>query len=471
MIDHVVAAGTPGEVFEPRQTTHGFQFARIEGHPGPLTVDDVTGVVVHTDLRRTGWFRCSDERLNRFHDITEWSFRDNACEIPTDCPQRERAGWAGDWQLFIPTAAFLYDVAGFSLQWLRDLAAEQLDNGCVTNYVPDALRQRVHEIGTLWTSRQGSSGWGDAIVMVPWEMWRAYGDEDVLAELWPPMVAWVDFAATIARTQRHPSRRRGATRAPVPTSSSSGTAATTGASGSSRAPWPTPSTAPTTAPSPRRSCTTRPGCWPASAACSATTPRRPASTSWPTNALDAWRTEFVGPDGTLTPDTQANHVRALAFGLVPDELRHQTAGQPGRADPPGRHAPGHRLPGHAVPAARTGRHRPPRVLPTSSSSRTRRRRGSSMVERGATTVWEIWEGIDADGHPHESLNHYCKGAVISFLHNYVAGITLARRAPRLPPLPGRAPPRRRPDLGRGGARLALRPDRVLLAPRGTALPA
>ena len=91
MIDRVVAAGTPGEVFEPRQTTHGFQFARIEGHPDRLTPDDVTGVVVHSDLRRTGWFRCSDERLNRFHDITEWSFRDNACEIPDGLPPA-RAG-------------------------------------------------------------------------------------------------------------------------------------------------------------------------------------------------------------------------------------------------------------------------------------------------------------------------------------------------------------------------------------------
>ena len=143
MIDRVVAAGTPGEVFEPRQTTHGFQYARIEGHPNRLTPDDVTGVVVHTDLRRTGWFRCSDERLNRLHDITEWSFRDNACEIPTDCPQRERAGWTGDWQLFIPTGAFLYDVAGFSLKWLRDVAAEQLDDGRIINYSPDPLRQRM----------------------------------------------------------------------------------------------------------------------------------------------------------------------------------------------------------------------------------------------------------------------------------------------------------------------------------------
>ena len=206
MTDHVVAAGTPGEVFEPRHTTHGFQYARIEGHPGRITPDDVTGVVVHTDLRRTGWFRCSDGRLNRFHDITEWSFRDNACEIPTDCPQRERAGWTGDWQLFIPTGAFLYDVAGFSLKWLRDLAAEQLDDGRITNYVPDPLRQRVAST-EQWLWRQGSSGWGDAVVMVPWEMWRAYGDSDVLVELWPAMVSWVDFAATAAANPPPPHAR------------------------------------------------------------------------------------------------------------------------------------------------------------------------------------------------------------------------------------------------------------------------
>ena len=169
-------------------------------------------MVVHTDLRRTGWFRCSDERLNRLHDITEWSFRDNACEIPTDCPQRERAGWTGDWQLFVPTGAFLYDVAGFSLKWLRDVAAEQLPDGRIINYSPDPLRQRMESTG-LWQHMQGSSGWGDAIVMVPWEMWRAYGDSDVLAELWPSMVSWVDFAAAAAALHRHESRAGGPARA------------------------------------------------------------------------------------------------------------------------------------------------------------------------------------------------------------------------------------------------------------------
>ena len=123
--DAVISAGRDGDMFEPRHTIHGFRYVQIDGHPHRLTPDDMLGVVVHTDLRRTGWFRCSDERVNRFHEIAEWSFRDNACEVPTDCPTRERAGYTGDWQVFLPSAAFLYDVAGFSLKWLRDLAIEQ----------------------------------------------------------------------------------------------------------------------------------------------------------------------------------------------------------------------------------------------------------------------------------------------------------------------------------------------------------
>src|SRR6202035_3245789 len=98
-IDMIVSDGET-TLFEPRHTTHGFQYARIVGHPGDLTPDDVSGIVVHTDLRRTGWFRCSDARLDRLHEVADWSFRTNACDIPTDCPQRERAGWTGDWQLF-----------------------------------------------------------------------------------------------------------------------------------------------------------------------------------------------------------------------------------------------------------------------------------------------------------------------------------------------------------------------------------
>ena len=451
MIDHVVAAGTPGEVFEPRQTTHGFQFARIEGHPGPLTVDDVTGVVVHTDLRRTGWFRCSDERLNRFHDITDWSFRDNACEIPTDCPQRERAGWAGDWQLFIPTAAFLYDVAGFSLRWMRDLAAEQLDNGCVTNYVPDGLRRRAEVIGTLWTSRQGSSGWGDAMVMVPWEMWRAYGDTDVLAELWPHMTAWVDFAATTARTQRHPSRVE-ARPEPLPHEQYLWDG------GYHWGEWLEPGAV-------------------ADSHMGADHGAVATAFLHHSAGLLARIGRLLGHDAEAEPLRGAGGKRArgLAHRVHRSRWRVDTrhpgqprarprlrpgvrraaspdGGPPGRADPPSRHAPGHRFPGHALPAARAGRHRTPRRrLPAPPAGhaalvalhgRVRSHDGLGALGRGRCAGLLV-----RLAQPLQQGSRHLLPAQLRGGHNPAR----RRRAPGLPALPGRASPRWWTDLGRGGA--------------------
>ena len=105
--------------------------------------------------------------------------RGNFLDIPTDCPQRERAGWTGDWQLFLPTAAFLYDVAGFTHRWLRDLAADQWPDGRVTNHVPDPVGPAGMD-NVVASFLTGSAGWGDAATLVPFEMWRAYGDDDLL---------------------------------------------------------------------------------------------------------------------------------------------------------------------------------------------------------------------------------------------------------------------------------------------------
>lgn len=204
-VDTVTSAGAEGEVFEPRHSTKGFQYVRIEGHPGPLAADDITAVVVHTELERIGGFSCSDERINRLHEISEWSFRDNACDIPTDCPTRERAGWTGDWQIFIESAAFLYDIGGFSTKWLRDLAAEQRPDGKVTSLVPES-HPGDDRPPSFWPLIEGSAGWGDPAVHVPWTLHRTSGNTTVLTEQWVSAKAWVDFAVTTAATGRHPSR-------------------------------------------------------------------------------------------------------------------------------------------------------------------------------------------------------------------------------------------------------------------------
>ncbi len=128
--DRYVLRGDPaGEEWEPRFTFHGFRYAEVEGWPGTLDPADVTAVVLHSDLRRTGWFSCSDESVNRLHENVVWGMRGNFVDVPTDCPQRdERLGWTGDVQVFAPTAAFLYDVRDFLRSWLRDLAADQGDD-------------------------------------------------------------------------------------------------------------------------------------------------------------------------------------------------------------------------------------------------------------------------------------------------------------------------------------------------------
>ena len=133
--DSYTLRGDPGgEDWEPEFTLHGFRYAEVSGD-----YDDLAAVamVYHSDLERTGWFSCSDELLTRLHENVVWGMRGNFVDVPTDCPQRdERLGWTGDLQVFAPTAAYLYDCAGFLASWLKDLAADQTPAGTVPLFVP-----------------------------------------------------------------------------------------------------------------------------------------------------------------------------------------------------------------------------------------------------------------------------------------------------------------------------------------------
>jgi alpha-L-rhamnosidase len=436
-VDTVISDGAAGG-FEPRHTTHGFQYVRVDGHPGDLSSDTVSGVAVHTDMRRAGWFGCSDDRVNRLHAAAVWSFRGNACDIPTDCPTRERAGWTGDWQLYVPTAAFLYDVAGFSVKWLRDLAADQWDTGVVANISPLSRSEGRHSPLGGW---HGSAGWGDAAVIVPWELYRAYGDTAVLDEQWASMTAWLGYVTRAAAEARHPSRAARST-APAPHERYLWD------TGFQFGEWKVPGEEITDM-----------------AAYQATDKGHVSTAYFYRSALlmaktaavlgrdadagqyaelaarvrDAWQREFIGPDGAIRPDDQPTLVRALAFGLVPGDLRQRVAGRLAE------------LVREAGTHLRTGFLSTPYLLPVLADHghadvayelllRDTPPSWLAMVDRGATTVWETWEGIDSDGVPHESLNHYSKGAVIDFLHRYTAGIRLtddpAYRSFVIEPVPG-----------------------------------
>ncbi|MDT7581652.1 MAG: alpha-L-rhamnosidase [Pseudonocardiales bacterium] len=185
------------DVFEPTLTFHGFRYVEVDGWPGELSADAVTAVVVHSDLPRTGRFACSDELLTRLHDNVVWGTRGNFLDVPTDCPQRdERLGWTGDIAVFAPTAAFLFDVDGFLRDWLADLDAEQrAADGMVPFVVPDVLKYTEHP--KEFPVPETSAIWSDAAVWVPWALWQAYGDRQVLADTYPAMAAHVRRAASL----------------------------------------------------------------------------------------------------------------------------------------------------------------------------------------------------------------------------------------------------------------------------------
>jgi alpha-L-rhamnosidase len=375
-------------------------------------------VVVHSDLRRTGWFECSDERLNRLHEAAVWSFRDNACDIPTDCPHRERYGWTGDWQVFAPTAAFLYDVAGFSAKWLRDLAADQRSDGAVAHGVPDTMPAEVskNEVPI------GSAGWGDAAVIVPWEMYCAYGDTRLLEDQWNSMASWVEYALRCARQGRHPNRA-----ALRPEASEY--EAYIWDTGFHWGEWAEPGDDVSDIFAQKRdegvvataymhlSCRLL-------ADIASLLNRGAAAARYrelATSTKLAWQHEFIGADGLLIPDTQATYTRALAFDLVPNDARPRMADRLVQLI---RGAGNHLGTGFlATPfllpvLADTGY---PDVAFTLLLQNTEPS-WLNMIDRGATTIWEYWDGIGRDGVVHRSLNHYTKGVVISFLHRYVAGI-------------------------------------------------
>ncbi|MBC7217637.1 MAG: family 78 glycoside hydrolase catalytic domain [Candidatus Caldatribacterium sp.] len=181
--------GDGEEVWEPRFTFHGFQYVEVNGWPGELHPEDIQAVVCHSDLERTGWFECSDTLVNRFHENVVWSMRGNFLSIPTDCPQRdERLGWTGDIGLFVPVAAFLYDVCGFLSSWLENLALEQEEKGgIVPLVVPNVLQAPPMAVAV----------WGDAAVIVPWTLYEYYGDKEILAQQFGSMKTWVDKVAEI----------------------------------------------------------------------------------------------------------------------------------------------------------------------------------------------------------------------------------------------------------------------------------
>lgn len=178
-----ILKGVAEEAFEPHFTFYGFRYIKVEGFPGELTADNFSAVALYSAMKPNGAFTSSHPLINQLQHNIQWGQRGNFVDVPTDCPQRdERLGWTGDAQAFSRTAAFNFGVNNFFAKWLKDVAADQI-NGSVPFVVPNVLGE----------GSAGSAGWADAATIIPWNMYLAYGDKQVLEDQYQSMKEWVGF--------------------------------------------------------------------------------------------------------------------------------------------------------------------------------------------------------------------------------------------------------------------------------------
>src|SRR5690242_109333 len=176
--------GEGEEHFEPHFTYYGFRYIKVEGIKGDLNPGDFSAVAIYADMGQTGTFSTSNQMINQLQHNIQWGQKGNFLDVPTDCPQRdERLGWTGDAQVFSRTASFNMNVNNFFDKWMKDVAADQFDNGSVPFVVPNVLGPNAG----------GSAGWADVATIVPWNMYLAYGDKRILENQYNSMKAWVSY--------------------------------------------------------------------------------------------------------------------------------------------------------------------------------------------------------------------------------------------------------------------------------------
>jgi alpha-L-rhamnosidase len=414
------------DVFEPTLTFHGFRFVEVEGWPGELGDDSLVAVVVHSDLPRTGRFACSDELLNQLHRNVVWGARGNFLDLPTDCPQRdERLGWTGDIAVFAPTAAFLFDVRGFLRDWLADLDAEQrAADGLVPFVVPDVLKYT--EQPKEFPEPETSAIWSDAAVWVPWALWQAYGDRQVLEGAYPAMTAHVRRAASLTSENGLWDQ------------------------GFQFGDWLDP-----TAP-PDEPFRAKADNGVVATACLYRSARTMADVAV-LLGRDADATEFaalaartraafgnhyVSADGRIRSDAVTVYALAIVFGLLDEPVQHRAGERLAElvAENGHRIATGFAGTPYVCDALTTTGH-----LDDAYRLMLQRECPSWLypVTMGATTVWERWDSMLPDGSINAgemtSFNHYALGAVADWMHRVVGGLAPAEpgyRTVRVAPRPG-----------------------------------
>ena len=191
------------DTYEPHFTFQGFRYVRVTGI-SDAKAEDFTAQIYSSEKENTGTFNCSDPRINRLYENTRWSQRANMLSIPTDCPQREKAGWTGDIQVYATTSMLNEDTTNFLTRWLKSLRCEQLPCGAVPMIVPmhgfyykffSALGKVFRNEGKIGAS----AGWSDASVLVPWQMYQVTGNTVIIQDQYDSMKKWCDYVIRAAQ--------------------------------------------------------------------------------------------------------------------------------------------------------------------------------------------------------------------------------------------------------------------------------
>jgi alpha-L-rhamnosidase len=414
--DRYLLRGGAAETHEPRFTTHGFRYVELSGDIGQLSarpdLATVTGIVAHAAMPVTGTLTTSEPYVNQLQSNIVWGQKGNFTAVPTDCPQRdERLGWMGDAQIFARTATLNMDVAAFFTRWTRDVDDAQYPNGAFADVSP-------RPIGF---GPSGTPAWGDAGVIVPWTVYLAYGDTRILAEHFDAMAKWVDFiSASNANHLWQVSR------------------------GSDYGDWLNIG-----AETDHEVLATAFYAHSADLVARAARVLGRAADATKYEALfaairAAFQHAYLSADGHIQSDTQTAYALALRFGLVPEAQRAAVGALlVGKIAQNGGYLnTGFLGVGHLLPALSS-------VGATATAYQLLGNRGFPSwryeIDRGATTIWERWNGIKTDGTFEDpgmnSFNHYSFGAVDEWIYGTLAGIQQDEAYPgwtqfRLQPEPG-----------------------------------
>jgi len=405
-VHYVLKDGT--QTFRPLFTYYGFRYARISV-TGDAVVTDVVFVPISSAGPQMAAFQCSNPLVNRLVENTLWSLRSNFVDIPTDCPQRdERLGWTGDAQVFVGTSCYLNASHSFWVKWLRDVMADQRATGAIPHVSPDPTRGHEDILPNFY----GSTGWGDAICVVPWSLYQHYGDTDILRECLPAMRRWLEYLWSISDGPIIATPRPMAT------------------PGFTFGDWLQPK-GPSVKPLPTIGDDAAATIYhfislTLTAKVAATLGDTALSNDLTARAetvRTAFQAEFVTSTGRLCHDDQTSYALAILHDLAPAKTMAHTIecfrAAIDRAE--GRIGTGFIGTPALLPACKIGAV----DLAAAVFLQPEVPGWLYQVRNGATTIWERWDAIQADGSIFDpamnSYNHYAYGAVCQWLFEDVAG--------------------------------------------------